>query len=153
MMRVYVAGPYSSDPEGNTNRAIDVAESLRRAGLAPFVPHLYRWWDARHPMSYEDVMRMCFAWVSSCHALLRIPGASSGADREIVEAERLDIPVFYSVPALIQWARSREVAEGERCADEDAAEVAVTASAKAQAEQGERALRMLGEAVGNGGRT
>src|SRR5437870_10078759 len=39
--------------------------------------------------------------VSVCHGLLRLPGKSAGADREVAFAERSGIPVFSSVAELL----------------------------------------------------
>jgi hypothetical protein len=90
---VYVAGPFSGDEDGNANRAIDFAERIRAIdGIIPFVPHLSRAWDARHPgHDYEVWMRWCLAWVERCDAIVRIPGKSPGADREIAHAKACDL--------------------------------------------------------------
>jgi hypothetical protein len=41
-----------------------------------------------------------------CDALLRIDGLSQGADREIVEAKKVGIPVFYQLDDLSAWLES-----------------------------------------------
>ncbi len=108
MKHVYVAGPIGPK-EGRLERvhaAIGVAERIRRAGLYPFLPHLALYWDAIHAHEYECWMRWDMAWLRRCDALFRMPGHSPGADREVVEAERIDLPVFYSLAQLIAWGRA-----------------------------------------------
>lgn len=131
MLRVYVAGPYSADPEGGTARAIDAGEDLRRAGLAPFVPHLFHYWDKRHPLPYEEVLALDLEWLRACQGLLRLPGDSAGADREVAEAMRLGLPVFHDVPSLLAWAREArriEVLPDEPCPDQVAADALTRAT-------------------------
>ncbi len=101
MKRIYVAAPFTSDPVGNTVRAIEAANELRRAGFHPFVPHVACDWAAQAD-GYEAAMRECFEWVRACHALIRLPGASSGADREVALARELGIPVYASVAQAIE---------------------------------------------------
>ncbi|MDP3768300.1 MAG: hypothetical protein Q8S13_09815 [Dehalococcoidia bacterium] len=50
-------------------------------------------------------------------------------------------------------AERAAVPDGEACADEIASATAVVLPAKAQAEQGERALRLLGDSAGAGVRS
>ena len=49
---------------------------------------------------------MDLAWIERCDALLRMPGESSGADREVEHARAHSVPVFHSRGALYQWARN-----------------------------------------------
>ena len=104
-VHVYVAGPISSDPRGHAREALRVGTELLNAGLAPFVPHLSVWWDEFYPQAYERWLAYDFAWLSRCDALLRLPGASPGADREVAFARERGIPVFGSVGAVLEWAR------------------------------------------------
>lgn len=106
MKRVYIAGPFGAR-EGREDRvkaAIDVADEIRRAGLFPFVPHLYAHWEAAHPHDYECWMRLCFAWLPQCEAVFRMDGDSPGADREVALAYSLNIPVFLTMHGLLSWA-------------------------------------------------
>lgn len=93
--RIYVSGPYTLDPEKCTRAAIHAGNVLLDAGFAPFVPHLSHFWHTlvgeRH---YEDWMRIDLAWASVCDVMLRLPGESSGADREVAMAEDAGISVF-----------------------------------------------------------
>lgn len=102
---VYVAGPYTKpDPCVNTRAAILVGEELWKAGFIPFVPHLTHLWHTVSPRPYQDWLDYDMHWLRVCHALLRFPGESSGADKEVAEAHRLGIPVFYSVADVISWS-------------------------------------------------
>ena len=95
-LRVYVAGPYTSDPEKCTSAAIEVGNALLDAGHAPFVPHLAHYWETNHgARHYEDWMRIDLAWLAVADAVIRIPGESSGADREVELARSLGIPVLH----------------------------------------------------------
>ncbi len=104
MKRIYIAAPFTGDVDANCARAIDAAEEVLRAGFLPFVPHLYRAWDARHAGPYEQWMALCFAEIDRCDALLRLPGASAGADREVVYAIERRLPVVRCVGDLLDLA-------------------------------------------------
>lgn len=94
-MRIYVAGPLSTgDVSANVRRALAVATRLLDAGHAPFVPHLSHFWDLVHPRDYERWMALDIEWLSTCDALVRIPGPSAGADREVARCEYLLVPVY-----------------------------------------------------------
>lgn len=107
MLRVYVAGPLTK-PVGhempNVRRAIDAAQSLFKAGFAPFVPHLNNFWFLVYPENtYEEFIAWDKAWVLACDALLRLEGYSEGADREVAFARLHGIPVFTTVEELVEW--------------------------------------------------
>jgi hypothetical protein len=95
---VYVAGPYTADPEPATARAIEVGNLVLDAGHAPFVPHLHHYWHTLHgERAYHDWMRIDLAWLDTAHALIRIPGESHGAEQEVACAEIVGIPVHMLV--------------------------------------------------------
>lgn len=105
MKRVYVAGPITKgDYMMNVRKAIDAAHEIRELGLLPYVPHLSAMWHLVYPREYEDWMEQDFAWVEQCHALFRVAGESSGADREMEFARSKNIPVFESIEHLKVWA-------------------------------------------------
>ena len=105
-VRVYVAGPYSSNPEAGTNAAIDAGDRLLVAGLFPYVPHLSHFWNARHPHDWQTWMDVDREWLGACHALVRLPGESRGADQEVAWAKELGIQVFCDIEDCISWSRS-----------------------------------------------
>lgn len=103
MKTIYVAGPYSDNPELRTREAISAAEDLRQMGFAPFVPHLFHFWHLQHPLTYEEAMTLDFAWLERCDALLRLPGVSPGATREVQYAVARGLPVFFSIGEVRAW--------------------------------------------------
>jgi nucleoside 2-deoxyribosyltransferase len=109
---VYIAGPLGSRPAwpANIQRAIDAAQLVINAGHAPVVPHLLTHLDLDIERTYETWMRLDLATLAKCDAVLRIPGDSPGADREVAEAQRLGIPVVHSVADLTCAKRATEAA-------------------------------------------
>lgn len=109
MKKIYVASSYSlGDPAANVRRQIDAGEELINAGFYPYLPLLSHYQHQIYPHSYETWTRLDDAWVSVCDALLRLPGESPGADREVELAEKLGIPVYYSISDLVSAAPARE---------------------------------------------
>ena len=106
---VYIAGPYSSpDPVWNTHNTIGIAGQLADEGLVtPVVPHLTLLWHAVQPRSIDFWYEYDLAVLARCDAVLRLPGASTGADRETDFAESLGIRVFTDRAGLDAWARER----------------------------------------------
>lgn len=104
MRRLYIAGPYSADPEACTLRAIDAFHAVLDLGLYPFLPHFTHYAHLRRPRPYEDWMALDFGWLDACHALLRLPGMSPGADREVARANEMGIPVFTNMEEVAAWA-------------------------------------------------
>lgn len=110
MTRIYVAGPIGALDEhrpAKLRAAIDAGAALLLAGHAPFVPHLWaaamqdREVTADALAHYETWMEYDFAMLEVCDAVLRIPGHSPGADREVARAMQLGLPVYYSVEEAI----------------------------------------------------
>ena len=102
MKTVYIAAPYSSDPERNTQEAIEVMHELMDSGFAPFCPHLSHYAHSQRERLYEDWLELDDEFLAKCDVLLRLPGESPGADREVALAESLGIPVVYSVRDLCE---------------------------------------------------
>lgn len=107
---VYIAGPYSSAPMPNTRKAILAADRVLDAGYVPVVPHLTAFWDVISPKPYETWLEIDIEQLRRCDALLRIPGESSGADREVEFAKEHGIPVFVGLLDFLR--RRREVLGG-----------------------------------------
>jgi hypothetical protein len=105
----YCAGPYSAEtPEAvqaNVDAAIDAGNRLMDAGVGVIVPHLSHYPHARRPRGYEEWMALDFELLSRCDVLLRLPGASPGADREVLFAVGEYIPVFSDVAQVARYAR------------------------------------------------
>jgi hypothetical protein len=103
--RVYVAGPYTKpDPCVNTNTAILAGDRLWAYGLIPFVPHLTHFWHTVTLKPYTSWLAYDMEWLKVCDVVLRLPGESSGADKECDEAKSLGIPVFYTMADVVAWA-------------------------------------------------
>jgi hypothetical protein len=106
--KVYVAGPYSvGEALTNVHNAIAVAERLADLGFAPFVPHLNHFWHVISPRTYEFWMGLDLEFLPVCDVLLRLPGESLGADREMERAVMLGIPVFHSVEWVDRYFKGK----------------------------------------------
>lgn len=106
-LRVYIAGPMNSSGKMSQNirKAVLTGMLLRRGGHLPFVPHLH--WFAEFMLgvgSDEFWLAWDFEELSLCAALIRLPGESSGSDREVEFARKNGIPVFHGVLAFVEWA-------------------------------------------------
>ena len=96
-MRIYVAAPYTlGDPVRNTRDALHAAEMLLAMGHIPYVPHLSLFWHLAFPHSAEFWYAYDLRWLEVCDAIYRLPGKSTGADREVTHARELGLPVYES---------------------------------------------------------
>lgn len=126
MLRVYVAGAYSDEDVlgvlKNIGRGQDYAAELFHLGFAPFVPWfdkefvINKWWmDYSVPMFYEYSME----WLRASDAVFVVPNHpgmkdwedSFGVKKEVEEAERFGIPVFYSVKDITRWKLDKQQGE------------------------------------------
>lgn len=97
-MRIYIAGPYSGgDVAQNVSTAIYEGDYVARLGHIPFIPHLTHFWHMFLSHEYEFWMAQDMEWLKLCDAILRIPGESKGADREVEVARKLGLIVYVSV--------------------------------------------------------
>lgn len=106
---VFISGPISSDPLRGTTAAVKVASRIMERGHYPFVPQLNCLWQMIQPQLYETWMAYDFAWIKKCDVLVRLPGESPGADREVAHAKEMGIPVFFSLDSFMAselWASS-----------------------------------------------
>lgn len=104
MHYVYVAGPISKgDVFKNLRMGIDTGAELRKLGFAPFVPHYdflaYMYRD--DVWTYEEVLANDFDWIRRCDAILRLPGESAGAEREVAFANKINVPIYYNIADLL----------------------------------------------------
>lgn len=105
-MRVYIAGPLTQgDNFHNIHAALNTAQLLLETGHFPFVPHLTALWDIVIPNAYETWIAYDLGWLAACDCVLRLPGHSPGADRELAAAERLNIPIYHSFEELTNGTR------------------------------------------------
>ena len=117
--RVYVSGPISGGPNPlyneqevlmNVHQAIIAGQRLSNAGFAPLVPHLSHWWNELYRNDWYTWLEIDESWVSVCDCVLRIPGKSQGADREVQFASALGKPVYFNIDALIEDESTDELA-------------------------------------------
>lgn len=97
--RVYISGPMAGAPgssyTSNIRAGIDAAEALERMGAVPYLPHTNTLWGICYPgKDYETIIQRDLAWIEVCDFLVRVPGASHGADQEVAHAIKLGLPVF-----------------------------------------------------------
>jgi len=110
--KIYLAGPIGAAPfrmAHNVTTAIEFADALDALGLNVFIPHLSVQWHQLSPKSYEHWMNVDFGWIDACDALLRMPGDSPGADREVEYATAQGIPVFTVYPQSSSMSRNFSV--------------------------------------------
>lgn len=107
---LYVAGPYTSDPVGNTRVACTLFHELFDMGYAPIIPHLSLFLDFVKPRTWEDWMVLDLPIVSKCDAVFRMLGESKGADMEVAFAKSIGTPVLYTREELRAFLLHRDEA-------------------------------------------
>ncbi|MGI9306222.1 MAG: hypothetical protein ACR2P5_02850 [Gammaproteobacteria bacterium] len=107
MIHVFIAAPYdgSGTQAANVTRAVRCASRLMQEGFAVYLPHLSHFWDIISPHDRAWWLRQSLAWVERSDVLLRLRGESPGADDEVARAQELGLPVFWTVPEVIDWAQ------------------------------------------------
>lgn len=112
MKIVYLGGPYRAPTpwaiECNVHRArcvaADIVRELNALGVFPLTPHANTaHFDDLAPDDYylEGTLEV----LRRCDVLFLLPGweKSSGTKAEKAEAERLGIPIVYSIVELKEW--------------------------------------------------
>ena len=103
-VRVFVSSPYTIGDSGeNVRRQMDAGDILIDNGFTPLLPLLNHFWNIVSPTSYETWLKWCFDWIDVCDCVLRLPGKSSGADREVKHALRQGKSVFTNIDDLITY--------------------------------------------------
>ena len=107
---LYVAGPMGAPNvlAGNVARAVAVADLLLDMGAAVILPHLFAYLPDR---PYEQWMRVDLALLARCDAVVRLPGESPGADREVARAGELGLLVLHGLAAVEEWMKQRNITE------------------------------------------
>ena len=106
-LKVYIASPYTlGDVDSNVLVQIDAFADLMEIGCIPFAPLHYHFQHLVHPKGYEQWMELCFEWIPVCDCLLRLPGKSDGADKEVELAKTLGKPIFYSIEELTEFLKN-----------------------------------------------
>lgn len=112
-LRIYIAGPYSADNihKGlkNIRKGIEFGYELLLLGFAPFVPWLdyhFCLMDKEDFLVVQDFYDYSMEWLKVSDAIL-VQGdwtSSKGTLEEIRVAEEMDIPVFYELEDLCNFA-------------------------------------------------
>ena len=102
MKVVYIACPYTvGDVAVNVANCFAAADLLLKHGYIPYPPLYTHFWHIISPKPYEVWMEMDFEWIRRCDCVVRLPGQSSGADREVQYAASIGKPVFDSITELV----------------------------------------------------
>ena len=84
MKKIYIASPYTiGDVAVNVRDQMETAVELINLGFAPFWPLHSHFLHMHSPQPYETWIEQDKEWVLVCDAVLRLPGASKGADGEV----------------------------------------------------------------------
>lgn len=112
---ILIAGPYRSGTGGDQTRIARNLRTLERAALAVYqhghVPIIGEWLAlplAREAGSSKlgDTISESFLYpvarrlLRRCDAVLRVEGASEGADEDVRHAKKLGLPVYHAVTEL-----------------------------------------------------
>lgn len=99
--RVYIASPYSrGDKIANVVKSLEVAERLIELGYAPYCPLLTHFYDTLFPHPADYWLALDLEWLKASDVVLRLDGASDGADREVAVAIEQGIKVVFSLSSL-----------------------------------------------------
>jgi hypothetical protein len=116
VLTILIAGPYRSGtndhPElmaANLQKLEDAALPIFRAGHIPvigewFALPLLKLAGCKHPGDavYEEISYpIAHRLLTKCDAVLRIAGASKGADADVEVARKLGLKVYYSLDEII----------------------------------------------------
>ena len=94
-MLIFISGPYAHpDPVINTRNAILAGEEVIKQGHIPFIPHLNHLWHLVCPHEEDFWYEYDLVWLRKCDAILRIPGESKGADREMEIAKEWGLIIY-----------------------------------------------------------
>jgi len=111
---VYIAGPYSGRAlhgtsgylviEHNILAAKHAMATLVKAGYGVFCPHMHSChFEVITPEIEIDYWyELDLYYLNFCHALLRLPGPSSGADKEVEVAREKGLPIFNKIELLLR---------------------------------------------------
>jgi nucleoside 2-deoxyribosyltransferase len=112
MLKVYIACPYSKgDIEKNVYESMRITNELINNGFIPFNPLYSHFQHINFHQPYEKWLELDLEWLKVCDCVLRIPGESNGADKEVKVANKLSIPVFYSLEEVLNY-REENIRKG-----------------------------------------
>ena len=107
-IHVYIASPYTIGDTGLNVRVsmLMFHRLLNYNNGKTFVPFCPLWCHFQHiltPEKYDTWMEWDLAWLEKCDCILRLPGESAGASKEVDYAISKDIPVFFSLDELTNY--------------------------------------------------
>lgn len=112
MKRIYVAGAYSADNVmdvfGNMRRGMDAATAILMMGAAPYCPWLDHDLALRADISVQNFYDCSMAWLEVSDAVFLVKEryeTSKGVAKELAYAREHNIPIFTSLPVLLEWLR------------------------------------------------
>ncbi len=98
---VYIASPYTKgDPAANTAVQMDAAHRILDMGHVPIAPLLSHFLHIHRQRPYEDWLEMDLVIIPKCDILLRLPGESAGADKEVEKAKEHGLVVVHGWEGL-----------------------------------------------------
>ena len=121
-VKIYVAGPYTPATNDvhdapraayrNTRAAILAGLGIMKKGHVPFIPHLMHYVNLEADQVYpvEFYYEYDTVWLKLCDAVLRLPGKSEGAEREVKWAKENGLAVYHSVSTIPRLIRSNSPA-------------------------------------------
>lgn len=102
LIKVYIAGPYSEgNPAENTGRAMVMWHTLTDLGYLAVCPHLNHFLEIIKKKPYDYWMEYDEVFLDMCDCILRLPGTSPGADREVAYALESGKKVFDNIEELV----------------------------------------------------
>lgn len=98
---VYIASPYTVGYVAvNVRESLIMADRLEGLGFMVFAPLLSHFRHMIRPHEYEYWVERDIEWLERCDCVLRMPGKSEGADREVGFAQASGKPVYWSIEEL-----------------------------------------------------
>ncbi|MEM9400589.1 MAG: DUF4406 domain-containing protein [Verrucomicrobiota bacterium] len=108
--KAFISSAYTlGDTCRNVRLQHDVFHILYELGFIPFAPLWSHYHELIYPMSWEEWMKWCKAWIESCDVVLRLPGLSNGADEEVAYAKSLDIVVLSNALQIKSYLESHNI--------------------------------------------
>ncbi len=103
-IKVYIASKYShGNLLSNVKFQMSYANTLMGYNLTPIIPLLSHYQNTYLHRPYEDWLAHDLELIAIVDILLRMPGISPGADKEVAHARSLEIPVAHSIPELLTY--------------------------------------------------
>lgn len=112
-LMIYVAGPMTHNFIGGLIDALDVGAALIEMGHVIYLPQVYMLMDVRKTGTtdlapgtpvYEAWMDYDFKVIDKSDAVFRLPGSSTGADREVIYAKGQGKLIFDSVVDVLSYS-------------------------------------------------